>query len=44
MKDKVKQRIQELVPSVMELRFGCELLRNGETKYQVINPMGWGGK
>lgn len=40
--DKTKQRIQELIPEIVELKFGCELLRKGETKYQVINPLGWG--
>lgn len=43
MEDKVKARIQETCPDVMELKFGCELLRSGTTTYQVINPMGWGG-
>lgn len=43
MTDKTKQRIQELVPEVMELKFGCEIEFDGDSFGTIVglNSHGW---
>jgi hypothetical protein len=36
MEDKTKQKIQELVPEIMELKFGCEIDRNKNDGRETI--------